>query len=82
MRDLHAHWAVNVVPKDAPPVQRQEMERAFFSGAFALFILVLADVAALPDDQSERAMNDLHEEMQDYFRLLATIPGPSGTSRQ
>lgn len=82
IRELHAKWATATMPKDAPPVQRQECERAFFSGAFACFTNQIAEVAALPDDKAEAAMQALHTEMEDYFRLMRTIPGTRGTQRQ
>lgn len=82
IRQLHAKWAAAVCPKDAPPVQRQEMERAFFSGAFALFTLTIFEVAALSDDEAEKQMQAIEDEMEDYFRLMGTIPGPHGTQNQ
>jgi hypothetical protein len=82
IRELHRKWADRVIPKDAPPVQRQEMERAFYSGAFAIFKLQMEEVTALPDDAAEVAMSEINAELVDYFRLLGTIPGPAGTERQ
>lgn len=82
IRQLHAHWAISCVPKDAPPVQRQEMERAFYSGAFACFTLQMADIAALSDAEAEKAMQALQDELETYFKLLRTIPGPHGAQRQ
>lgn len=82
LRQLHDQWAAAVLPQDASRVQRQECERAFYSGAFACFTNQIAEVAALPDDEAEKAMQALHTEMEDYFRLLRTIPGAHGTQRQ
>lgn len=82
IRQLHDKWAAAVLPKDASPVQRQECERAFYSGAFASFTNQIAEVAALSDDDAEKAMQAMEDEMKDYFRTLATIPGPGGTQRQ
>lgn len=82
IKELHANWAASVMPKDAPPVQRQEMERAFYSGAFAFLTLQMADIAALPDADADKAMETVHAELETYFKLLSTIPGPRGTQRQ
>lgn len=70
------------MPAGASPIQRQEMERAFYSGAFACFMLQIADIATLEDAEAERAMDSLHKELEDYFRLMRAIPGPHGTQRQ
>lgn len=82
IQQLHREWADRIVPTGAPQVQRQEMERAFYSGALTLFQHIMADVTPLPDDAAEQAMQTMQHELEDYFRLLGTIPGPHGTSRQ
>lgn len=82
IRKLHADWAARSVPKDAPQVQRQEMERAFYSGAFAVFTLQMTEVAEKSDDAAEAQMQAIHKELEDYFKLLRLIPGPHGASRQ
>lgn len=82
IRQLHDKWAASVLPKDASRVQRQECERAFYSGAFACFTNQIAEIAALSDADAEKAMQAMEDEMKDYFRLMGTIPGPHGTQRQ
>ncbi len=82
IREMHQHWARLTMPKWASPVQRQETERAFYSGAFAFFTLQIADIAALPDDEAEKALQSARQELEDYFNLLRTIPGPEGAARQ
>jgi hypothetical protein len=81
VKQLHAEWANRIIPKDAPQVQRQEMERAFYSGAFAVFSLQLADVAALPDDKAEEAMDKIYNELMDYFKMMLAIPRKGGVER-
>lgn len=81
IRELHDQWAYLTIPKNASAVQRQECERAFFSGAFACLANQIVEVAALPDEEAEKAMQSLDNEMQDYFKLLRTIPS-SGIERQ
>ncbi len=82
LKKLHADWAAKVLPKDAGPIQRQECERSFYSGAFALFTLTIAEIAAKPDDKAEEQMSAIESELKDYFRLLRNMPGPEGTQRQ
>jgi hypothetical protein len=82
IRKLHADWAEKIMPKDATQTQRQEMERAFYSGAFALFTLSIAEVAELPIVEAEKAYGDIQKELEDYFRLVRTIPGTHGAERQ
>ena len=81
IKETHRSWAESVMPKDAPAVQRQEMERAFYSGAFAVFSLQMEQIAALSDADAEKAMKAVSDELIDYFRLLGKIPGPHGAER-
>lgn len=71
IKALHAKWADKVMPAGAPQIQRQEMERAFYSGFFSALAWQLAEVAALPDAEAERLLAAGHEECELYFRTLA-----------
>ena len=82
IRKLHDQWAARCLPKDAAPIQRQEMERAFYSGAFSYFNLTMVETATYSDAKAEQHMAALQKELEDYFRLMGTIPGPEGTQRQ
>ncbi len=82
VKQLHAKWSASIMPSDAPQIQRQEMERAFYSGAFAFFALMTSDIATLPDADAEKAMQTVQNELQDYFRLMRASPGPQGTKHQ
>ena len=82
IQELHRDWASKCLPKDAPQVQRQETECAFYAGAFSCFTLQMVEVALLPDDKAEAALQNIQDELEDYFRLLRTIPGTHGTQRQ
>lgn len=82
IRQLHAGWAARIVPPNASPIQRQEMERAFYSGALTLFRVMVDEVTALPDEAAAKAMTRLEHELTDYFRLLVKIPGTHGTEKQ
>lgn len=63
-----------------PAIQIQEMERAFFAGAAAIFFAQLHQVAALPDDKAEVEMQKFHDELNAYFKMLGSLP-PDGTER-
>jgi hypothetical protein len=58
----------DVVPKDAPLVQRQEMRRAFYAGARGLFRIQLDEFAAMSDAEAERGMQAIEEELRQFLR--------------
>lgn len=59
------------------------MERAFYSGAYAMLNGVLAKAGNEPDEDKGGAMlQDAEKELSDYFKLLAQIPGRGGTENQ
>lgn len=74
IKELHESWAAKCLPKDASPIQRQEMERAFWSGAFCYFNLTMIETAVVSDAEAERHLSALQKEMEDYFRLLGQMP--------
>lgn len=57
-----------VIPKDAPAHQKQEMRRAFYAGGVAIFFLMLNGVSdadeSTPDDLA--MMRGLDKELQDF----------------
>jgi len=63
-------FAEHVLPKDAPPIQRQEMRRAFYAGAGLLFENMTEAVG--PADVSEDAgldiMQGVYEEIRAFLR--------------
>lgn len=82
IKQLHDEWAAKIMPVGAPTVQRQEMERAFYSGTLSLYRLQINEIMELSDDDAEKALSKVREELTDYFRLLRTIPGGQSTQRQ
>jgi hypothetical protein len=70
-----ASYQAEVVPADAPAVQREECKRAFYAGAQAMFTAVLA--ATEPDDEDvcEARLAALEREMQDFLRLFKQREG-------
>jgi len=75
MNTIAEQWAafeVLVMPKDAPPVQRQEMRRAFYSGAEAMLRL---QYAVGDMDVSENAGVMMLEGWHDECRRFAQMVG-------
>ena len=66
--DQWAAFEVLVMPKDAPPVQRQEMRRAFYAGAEAMLRL---QHAATEPGISENAGVMMLEGWHDECRRFA-----------
>lgn len=62
-----ASYLREVVPTDAPDVQRVECRLAFYAGCQAMYALLVAD---LPDDEAEAEMHlrDLNEELGVFLR--------------
>jgi len=68
MNTIQEQWnsfASLVVPKNAPPVQRQEMKRAFYAGAEALariqFVISGPDMS---EDAGVQILEGCHEELR------------------
>jgi len=70
-----ASYQAEVVPADAPEVQREECKRAFYAGAQAMYVAVLA--ASEPDDEDvcEARLAALQREMEDFLRLFKKREG-------
>lgn len=78
VRKLHDQWAKMVLPANASEVQRIEMERAFFAGAWSLIGLLRCRIADLPDDEAVKALESLETETELYFRELNKRTGRRG----
>jgi len=70
---LGSEWfdfLAKVVPLDAAPVQRQEMQRAFYAGAQAMFSLMTGQLDAdhEPTLLDVAYLESLHQELQRYLR--------------
>lgn len=68
IRELWDSYARDVVPKDAPIVQRWETRRAFYAGAQALFtsILTMLDPGEEPTEADLSKMDHLEEELTSF----------------
>lgn len=68
MIDIEQEWkdfAAKVLPEDAPPIQRQEMRRAFFAG-FQLSLVGLSDLSAQDEDRAMEALEDMHRQCHEF----------------
>lgn len=66
MNTLQSQWqsyADNVLPKDAPTVQRIETRRAFYAGAGAFFGLMTGDVCDVSDDAGVAMIENWRQEL-------------------
>lgn len=65
-------FAREVLPKDAPPTQRQEMRRAFYAGAQGILHGIMAVLAAsdTPTPEDLEAMANLEQELSDFVDLV------------
>jgi hypothetical protein len=60
-----------VVPKNASAVQKQEMRRAFYSGALIMFELTkeLGD-DDISEDAAVEALKGLEQELKEFYSLV------------
>lgn len=68
---LHAEWASIVTPRDAPLVQKIEMERAFYAGYFSCLEQQTTVLPELSDDDGVEAIQKQLDECTAYFRKLS-----------
>lgn len=75
MNTIAGRWAIFeklVMPQDAPPVQRQEMRRAFYSGAQAMLHLqLLAIEPGLSEHASVAMLEGWHDECRRFAQQVA-----------
>jgi len=58
-------YAARVLPKDAGPIQVQEIRRAFYAGAWGMFNLIKT-THELDDRQALDRIRALHKECDDF----------------
>lgn len=63
INDQWVEFSKNVIPEDAPPVQREEMERAFYGGA-TIILSIMKDLSSnqIPHDEMTRIWKSLLDE--------------------
>jgi hypothetical protein len=70
MKELWESYVAEVLPKDAPPIQRQECRRAFYAGAVAVFGLLTNSVGVNDEDPTAEelaAIGGIAEELNVYL---------------
>lgn len=75
MKTVFEEWKSyerDVVPKEAPSVQREECRRAFYAGAYGMFSLVIAATAPESEDVCEINLQALQDECLAITKDLRT----------
>jgi hypothetical protein len=72
MAEQWDEFARKILPKDCSQTQRVEMRRAFYVGAQAILFRVIESFApeAEPTEADLQVMQDLHDELQEFGRLI------------
>lgn len=69
MRTILSDWQSferEVVPVNAPVIQREECRRAFYAGAAACFTLTLEATFPTDEDQCERNLQAIEAEIRQF----------------
>jgi len=75
MKTVFEEWKSyerDVVPPDAPAVQREECRRAFYAGAFAMFGLVITATEPRSEEDCEANLQGLQDECLAIVKDLRT----------
>lgn len=84
---LRADWeelAARMIPAGAPANQARDMKGSFYAGAYAVMqYMVWMSYPEVSDDAGLAALDEIGEEMLDYFHEIgaAGIPHPFRASR-
>ncbi len=74
MNTIQEQWelfAALVVPKDAPPIQRQETRRAFYAGAEAMARIQFAvGDKAMSEDAGVQVLEGCHDELRRFAQQM------------
>lgn len=72
MAEQWDQFARAVLPADAPPIQKQEMRRAFYAGAESILFRVITSFApdAEPTAEDVQMMANLDQELKDFAQLV------------
>jgi hypothetical protein len=66
-------YAANVLPKDAPEIQRQECRKVFYAGAAALFSSIMNGIPDRDDEQEAIGvvlLLDLQDELDGFAKEM------------
>lgn len=67
--EVYDQWWQAIGPKGCAPVQREEMRRSFYSGAFAMFLMI-RKVADLPKKAAVQQMKEWDAELHAFTNTL------------
>lgn len=73
MNTIKSAWesfASEVLPKDCSAIQREETEKAFYSGCGAMFGLMTGPLADMNEEACLHAMDGLHTEILSFAGSL------------
>lgn len=73
MKTVFEQWKSyerDVVPKNAPMIQREECRRAFYAGGYAAFGLVMAATDPDDEDECEARLQALQDELESILTDL------------
>lgn len=72
MNTIQSNWEEYkvLIPKDAPKVQFNETERAFYAGAFSILHIMINGLNAnVSEDAGVKVIDNLRQECLDFFKL-------------
>jgi len=58
------------IPPTAPPVQYQEMRRAFYAGVLAFFKIAIDISTEFPEDKSADYLNNFYQELRHFEQMV------------
>ncbi|MEP0872457.1 hypothetical protein NDA01_21815 [Trichocoleus desertorum AS-A10] len=68
-RTVQSQWQSyerSIMPKDAPPIQRKEMRRAFYAGAFVMLNLA-KEVGDMSEEAGVEALEAYERECKEFL---------------
>ena len=81
MKTIQSAWEDflnDVVPKDAPEVQKIEMKNSFYAGAAILFELMKEVADKFDDESGSKILDGIYEEIEIHFAELEKSHTPGG----
>jgi hypothetical protein len=70
---LETEWqdySKTAIPINAPAIQRQEMRRAFYAGASAMFSLMTSIDDSMSDEEGAKVVEALQQECIDFMNRI------------
>ena len=75
MKTLQEAWsefAAGIIPPNAPPMQREEMKKAFYGGAWIILSMMLNEIGpeSVSEDEGMRRLQSWHDECHAFARSV------------